>query len=166
MRCVVKKRLLISVALIATFALVGALAWADDGSDSTALQKPDSLSKEQAAPPSDRIIAYYFYGNRRCATCRKLESYSEEALLTGFESELADSSLVWRAVNYDEEENEHYIKDYQLYTKTLILSRDGDLEEGQWKNLDKIWELVGDKDEFIDYVQTQTRLFMSPETDE
>ena len=160
-----KKRLLISVALIASIALVGALAWADEESDSTVLQKPDSLSKEQAAPPSDRIIVYYFYGNRRCATCRKLESYSEEALLTGFESELADSSLVWRAVNYDEEENEHYIKDYQLYTKALILSREGDVKEGEWKNLDKIWQLVRNKDKFIKYVQSETRTFMNPGND-
>ncbi len=160
-----KRSLTISLALIASIALVGGLSWADEVSDSTMLQKPDTLSKKQAAPPSDRIIAYYFYGNRRCATCRKLESYSEEALLTGFESELADSLLIWRAVNYDEEENEHYIKDYQLYTKALILSRDGDPEEGQWKNLDKIWKLVGDKDKFIDYVQTQTRSFMNQEKD-
>lgn len=165
MRYVVKKRLLISVALIASIALVGGLAWADEESDSTVLQKPDSLSKEQAAPPSDRIIAYYFYGNRRCATCRKLEAYSEEALLTGFESELADSSLVWRAVNYDEKENKHYIKDYQLYTKTLILSREGDAKEGEWKNLDKIWELVRYKDKFIKYVQSETRTFMNPGND-
>ncbi len=161
-----KRSLIISLALIAFIALVGALAWADEESDSTVLQKPDSLSKEQAAPPSDRIIAYYFYGNRRCVTCRKLESYSEEALLTGFEQQLADSSLIWRAVNYDEEENKHYIKDYQLYTKTLILSREGDVKEGEWKNLDKIWELVRNKDKFIEYVQGETRSFMNPEKDE
>ncbi len=166
MRYVVKKRLLISVVLVASIALVGALALADEGSDSTVLQKPDSLSKEQASPSSDRIIVYYFYGNRRCATCRKLESYSEEALLTGFKQQLADSSLVWRAVNYDEEENEHYIKDYQLYTKTLILSREGDAKEGQWKNLDKIWQLVRNKDKFIEYVQSETRTFMNPGNDE
>ena len=160
-----KRSLIISLALIASIALVGAMAHADEESDSTVLQKPDSLSKEQAAPPSDRIIVYYFYGNRRCATCRKLESYSEEALLTGFESELADSSLIWRAVNYDEEENEHYIKDYQLYTKALILSREGDVKEGEWKNLDKIWQLVRNKDKFIKYVQSETRTFMNPGND-
>jgi hypothetical protein len=34
-------------------------------------------------------------------------------------------------------------------------------EETAWKNLDQIWKLVGDKDDFIDYIQSETRAFIS-----
>ena len=84
------------------------------------------------------VFATYLHGTLRCATCRKLEAYSEEALKTAFQEELNDSSLVWRTINYDEKENEHYLKDYSLYTKALILSRVKDGSELEWKNLSKI----------------------------
>ena len=88
-----------------------------------------------------------------------------EALKTAFEEELNDSSLIWRVINYDEKENEHYLKDYSLYTKALILSRVKDGSELEWKNLSKIWELVGNKDEFLKYVQDETRDFINKESD-
>lgn len=115
---------------------------------------------------AERVIAYYFHGEHRCATCMKLESYSEEALSTSFEKELEDSSLIWLTVNYDEEKNKHFIKDYQLFTKALILSRVRNGKEVEWRNLDKIWELVGDKEEYLKYVQTETRAFLTPESEQ
>jgi|GEM_PF-591104 len=135
------------------------------------LQQGDHAQATDSAATADQdisteiIFASYLHGNRRCVTCRKLEAYSEEALKTGFEEELADSALIWRTVNYDQKENEHYLKDYSLYTKALVLSRVKDGSEVEWKNLSKIWELVGDKDEFLKYVQEETRAFLDKETD-
>ena len=51
---------------------------------------------------SPRIIAYYFHGTARCMTCRKLEAYSEAALLSGFAEELESGVLEFRTVNVDE----------------------------------------------------------------
>jgi len=113
---------------------------------------------------SDQIVAYYFHGTRRCVTCRKIEAYSQEALEAGFAVQIADSSLVWTPVNYDEEDNRHFIDDYKLYTKTLILSRVREGKEVGWKNLDKIWELVGDKKDFIAYVQSSTDEFIKSDS--
>ena len=129
------------------------------------IQESDSVTVEKQAISDDVVFATYLHGTLRCATCRKLEAYSEEALKTAFEEELNDSSLVWRTINYDEKENEHYLKDYSLYTKALILSRVKDGSELEWKNLSKIWELVGNKDEFLKYVQDETRDFINKESD-
>ena len=115
---------------------------------------------------SDQLVVYYLHSTRRCMTCKKLEAYSQEAISTGFAKQLTDSTIVWRVVNFEEEGNEHYVKDYQLYTKSLILSMLCDGKETGWKNLDKIWELVGDKDEFIEYIQTEVRNFMKPAEEE
>ncbi|UCC81161.1 MAG: hypothetical protein JSW64_07335 [Candidatus Zixiibacteriota bacterium] len=128
------------------------------------IQVADSVAANQDSS-SENIVATYFHGTRRCMTCRKLEAYSEEALRAAFEEELSDSTLIWRAVNYDQKENEHYLKDYGLYTKSLILSRVKDNSEIEWKNLDKIWEKVGNKDEFLKYVQEETRAFLDKETE-
>ena len=120
----------------------------------------DSLANIVPQGDSEWVVAYYLHGTRRCATCLKLEAFSLEALQEGFPEKLADSSIVWRVVNYDLKDNQHYLKDYGLYTKSLILSRVRDGREVQWKNLDKIWELVHDKDKYIEYVQDETRAFI------
>lgn len=122
-------------------------------------------SKISAKPAASEIVyAYYFHGDVRCATCLKLENYSHEALMTGFEKELKDSTIIWQMVNYDKKENEHFIKDFQLYTKAFVLTRQKEGKVTAWKNLDKIWELVGNKEEFIKYVQAETKLFLEGET--
>ena len=119
-----------------------------------------------AAGPSvvaDKVIVTYFHGNRRCPTCRKLEAYSQEAIANGFADKIEKGSLEWRVVNFEDEGNEHFVKDYQLFSQSLILSRTKDGKETGWKNLDKIWELVGDKDKFLAYVQTETKAFIGPD---
>lgn len=108
---------------------------------------------------SEQTIVYYLHMNRRCMTCEKLEAYSQEAIKTGFEEQLKDSSIVFKVLNFEEEENEHFAKDYKLFSQSVVISHQKDGEETKWKNLDKIWELVGDKKEFITYVQTEVKEF-------
>lgn len=109
----------------------------------------------------DEVLVYYFHGNVRCATCRKIEAYAEEAIRTNFSSEIAAGKLRWLAVNVDEPENSHFIQDYQLVTRSLVLVGMDDDVEKKWKNLEKIWEVVRSQTEFTDYVVKNTRAFMA-----
>ncbi|UCD63063.1 MAG: hypothetical protein JSW34_09925 [Candidatus Zixiibacteriota bacterium] len=120
----------------------------------TADQDSTRIDEPAAAPP--RLIAYYFHTTRRCATCKKLEAYTREAIETGFAEQLKSGVLSFLAVNIDESDNEHFRKDYQLYTKSVILSERKDGEEVKWKNLDQIWQLVrGDKAVYLQYIQDE-----------
>ncbi len=107
-----------------------------------------------------KVIAYYFYGTMRCLTCHKLEQYSKEAIETNFKDALASGNLEFKAINVEDKGNEHYGKDYQLYTKSLILSLVEDGKQIKWKNMDKIWEYVGNKQRFIDYVKSGVADFL------
>jgi hypothetical protein len=107
-----------------------------------------------------KVIAYYFHGTARCSTCHKLEQYSKEAIETNFKDALALGKLEFRVVNVDDKGNEHYASDYQLYTKSLILSLVKDDKQTKWRNLDKIWEYVGNKQRFIDYVKAGVADFL------
>lgn len=102
--------------------------------------------------PATRVIAYYFHGTFRCHTCTNMEKYSREALEANFKDALASGRLEFRAVNVEEEDNEHFVDDYQLYTKALILSLVKDGREVTFKNLDKIWQFARHKERFIKYV--------------
>ncbi|MCK9432600.1 MAG: nitrophenyl compound nitroreductase subunit ArsF family protein [Candidatus Omnitrophica bacterium] len=109
---------------------------------------------------SAKTIAYYFHGSFRCPTCMKMEKYSREAVDSNFKDALASGKLEFKAVNVEEGGNEHFVNDYKLYTKTLILSMTKDGKEIKSKNLDKIWELARNKQKFIDYVTSEVKAFM------
>ncbi len=120
----------------------------------------DPLSFAAENMPKDKVIAYYFHGTFRCPTCRKLERYSKEAIETYFKDALLSGKLEYEVVNVEDKGNEHYTSDYQLYTKALVLSLVKGGKEIKWKNLEKIWEYVGNKQRFIDYVNAGVADFL------
>lgn len=124
------KRFLVSIILMALLAISTIKVFGDD----------------------TKITAYYFHGDARCFTCHKMEQYAKEAIEENFKDELTNGLLVFKAVNVDEKENEHFVNDYQLYTKTLIISHIANGKEVEHKNLTKIWEYVRDKKRFFNYV--------------
>ena len=111
-------------------------------------------------PLDKKVYAYYFHGFMRCSTCHKLEQYSKEAIESNFKSEIASGKLEFRAINVDEKVNAHFISEYQLYTKALILSLIKDGKEMKSKNLNKIWEFAGNKDKFIEYIKQEVTNFL------
>ncbi len=108
-----------------------------------------------------KLIVTYFHGNARCATCRKLESYAQEVMDSSYASSMKDSSVVWRLINFDEEANDHFLKDYKMYNQSLILSYLVDGKETSWKNLDQIWLLVGDKEKYQTYIRDEINAFLA-----
>lgn len=109
---------------------------------------------------SDRVILYYFHGSFRCHTCTNMEKYSEEAIESYFSDEVSSGKLVFKDINVEEKGNSHYVDDYGLYTKSLVLSLVKDGTEVKNKNLDRIWHLARDKQKFIEYVASEVRVFI------
>lgn len=120
----------------------------------------DSAKEGQLVTNSPKVIAFYFHTTFRCASCRKIEAYSQEAIENGFSKELKDGTLQWRVINVEESGNRHYIDDYRLFSKSLILVRLNDGKQKEWKNLLKVWELLGDKPAFVRYVQDEVRGYL------
>jgi len=128
--------------------------------DPVAAQGASTVSAPAPKAQADKILAYYFHTNYRCPTCRRIEAYSREAIETGFARELADGRLEFRLVNVETPENQHYMQDYKLVTKSLVLSRLKDGKQVEWTNLNQVWELTGDHDAFIGYVQRGVRGYL------
>lgn len=106
------------------------------------------------------FYATYYHGNVRCPTCRKIEAYSKEAIETRFASEIKAGSVVFRMLNYDEQGNEHYKKDYGLEAQSLIVSEVKAGKELRWANLPQVWDLTYDKEKFIQYVASEFKAFI------
>lgn len=121
-------------------------------------QEPNKGAVSDAG--ANGVVAIYFHGNARCATCRKIEAYADEAIAQGFVGELESGRLTWRVVNIDEPANKHFIEDFQLVTRSVVLVEYRDGKVLRWENLDKVWQLVRSKDKFVSYVEGETREFL------
>lgn len=108
-----------------------------------------------------RVIAYYFHTNYRCASCRQIEAYSHQAIEAAFDKELASGRLIWRLVNVEEKGNEHFLEDYDLFTKSLIVVEEAKGQQVRWKNLAKVWQLLPHKEKFFGYVQDEVRRYLN-----
>jgi len=112
-------------------------------------------------PGTHKVIAYYFHTNTRCSTCIKIEQYSKEAIEKGFPEELKNGALEMRIVNYENPENRHFMQDYKLVSKSLILVNMVNGKQTEWTNLKVVWQLTGRKDAFLNYVRREVRDYLA-----
>ena len=120
-------------------------------------KRAERAQETHAAAEPNRVEVYYFYGNVRCPTCRRMEEYSKKSVEEGFPRELKDGTVIFEALNIDEPLNEHFIRDYQLHTKSLVVvSFVGGRETG-YKNLALIWNHVRSEEQFMAYVHNEVR---------
>lgn len=132
---------------------------ADTAPPSKSVVSTTNAPTEEAVSTEHKVAAYYFFGNVRCQTCRKIESYTAESIAS-FTNELSTGLLEWRTANVDEKENEHFVKDYELTSRSVVLVHMVDGKQTEWKNLASIWDLVGDKEAFQKYISDETTEFL------
>lgn len=116
-----------------------------------------------ASAPADntpKIKVYYFHGTARCPSCTTIEELTNFAITDGFKKDLESGRLEFKAVNVETPENQHFIKDYQLYTKSVIVSEMVDGKEQRWKNLEKVWQLFMKEKAFTIYVQQEVAAYL------
>jgi len=157
------KAILVTAAIILAFGLVASA----ENPQPIAKEKADTIKTAAVADTaseviakSHKVVAYYFHGNKRCVSCRKIEAYTKASIDSAFGDNLKSGDLEWRVVNTDSSQNEHYLEDYKMYTKSVILSDIHDGKEMRWKNLEKVWELLGDQKEFAAYIKSELDIFM------
>ena len=110
---------------------------------------------------SNQFIATYFLTNVRCPSCLTIERLTAETIQAEFAEELGAGLLEFRTINIDGDGNYHFVKDYQLYTKSVIISEEVKGEEVRWKNLPKVWELLGNEKKFRKYIKDEIATFMA-----
>ena len=121
-----------------------------------------TLSSDQALvrPDANVDVVYYFMTSQRCENCIKIESYTREVVMNSFSDRIGDNRMLWKMVDVDAPQNRHFIQDYQLITKSVVLVRYRDGKPVEWKNLDEIWNLLGDKGAFQEYINHEVNSFI------
>jgi len=138
-------------------------------SGETAIKKDgtEAMSEPVAAPEEPEVSAdsttvkvYYFHGTRRCKTCLAIESKAKAAIEKAFSDEMKAGVITWQAIDTDLEENKHFEKKFDLMFSSVIVSKVENGKQVQWKNLQKVWELVWDTEAFEEYVQKEVRAYL------
>jgi hypothetical protein len=119
-----------------------------------------SVDLTQTSGPPRQIVAVYFYNNTRCRSCLLIEKWTHEAIKSNFENEIKAQLLSWKTVNTDVPENEHYLKDFDIYTKSVVLVEFQDGKQTRFVNLDKVWDNLQDEAKFKSYVADGVRGFI------
>ncbi len=161
-------------AVVYLIAIVGIGAWAwknfkpttpepapsatTESSEGNGNIKPSNLSNESGHV----VLVTYFTSNVRCPTCLKIEKLTKESLQKAFSKELASKEVVFQTLNFDKPENKHFVKDYQLAFKTVVIS---DLQKGKevkWSKYDKVWNLVNTPEQFEAYLTDGINKYLKP----
>jgi hypothetical protein len=142
---------------------------------------PSTVTAAQAAPPQQEPVksvtppavrapapsaksrktektaaVYYFYTNTRCSSCKTIEAYTREAVEKNFASDYKGWKVVFKGVNIEEESDKHFVQDYWLNAKSVVVQKFSGGKPLKWGKLEKVWQLLGDKEAFINYVTEET----------
>ena len=121
--------------------------------------EPVELGKIPTAPQR-KLVAYYFHRTQRCRTCLTMEAYAEDALREGLADAFESGALEWQAVNVEEPQYEHFVGEYGLTASALVMVLLENGAQKQWKDLGRVWELVGDEWEFKEYVRDEAMAYL------
>ena len=124
---------------------------------------PAALPAGKKAAPANTAVVYYFYTDTRCSSCNTIEAYTKEAVETGFKSAYKGWQVTFKGVNTDEAANEHFVQDYWLNSKSVIVQKFSGDKALNWGKLDRVWTLLGDKEAFKAYVVAETHKVLDKE---
>jgi len=117
-----------------------------------------STGNTATAAGKESLTVYYFHTTYRCHSCTLLEEYTREAVMKNFPAELKSGRIKFVSLNVEKDPNRHYVQDYQLSFKSVVVSvRDEKGQEQRWENLSKVWVYLRDRDTLAKYVVERVR---------
>ncbi|MHC4177232.1 MAG: nitrophenyl compound nitroreductase subunit ArsF family protein [Planctomycetota bacterium] len=103
--------------------------------------------------PRDRVVAMYFHRTERCPTCRKMGSFTEEAVMSRFPEQIKDGTVAFYYVDYQDKKNAALAKRYGISGPALIVAKIVANKGAEFMDLEEIWMKADDKQAFVEYVQ-------------
>lgn len=155
--------------LLLVLAGIAAWAWRSFGPAPepavTAAPPPAGANAPEASAPDHQVLVTYFTSDQRCPTCLRIEKQAREAVESGFADELAAGAVRFQAINFDQPANKHFINDYELSFKTVVVSERERGKEVKWEKFDQVWDLVGEPEAFATYLQQGIAKHLKDDTD-
>ena len=122
----------------------------------------DRILNQQTVNQTDKtiVIAYYFHRTFRCKACITIETNAERTIRENFSKELADGRLTWMPLNLDEPSGQKLAKEFDIFGSTLVIAKMKGDNTAQYKKLEKVWDLLGNQEEFSLYVTEEVNEYL------
>lgn len=154
----ITKQIIRSILLIVA---LGSLAiWANREYQKSNAGPVPAASEDLPAVTGDQVVMTYFISGTRCESCQKIEALTKETAEQDFAEALASGKLVFRVIDTGEPGYQHFTKDYQLTSKTVILSHRVNGKETEWSDMAKVWDLLDEAPDFHTYLGEQIRKYL------
>jgi len=113
-----------------------------------------------ADAPADRVVAMYFHRTKRCPTCQKMGSYSEEAVKKQLAKEVKAGTVEFHYIDFQNQKNAALKKAYKVTGPALVVAKVEANKVKEFKSLKEIWAKVGEKPKFMAYVVDNVKAYM------
>ncbi len=124
---------------------------------------PDSSARTDTPENHNGIAVIFFHGYARCEACTSIESLTRETLQSHFQSELDSDTIQFFKINLDVSANAHYVTDFNLSTRPVVLAKYSDGNLVTWQVLDDVWYLYKDPQAFTAFMSEQIKQFIDGE---
>jgi len=114
-------------------------------------QAPTLAAKSDSV--GDGLVVYYFHSNARCPTCQAIESQSHETLQADFAAFLKRGEIAWKVLNYEQPAVKPLAEKFEILMPVVVLAKMKGGQVQDWKRLDEVWGLVGDKPAFAAFLR-------------
>lgn len=119
--------------------------------------EPDPVDQPATAAPveTDGIVVTYFTTDVRCISCRTIEAMARASVDQLQQHPDLGGRVGFQTLNLDRPENKHFIKDYELSFKTVVVSHTDVEGKPHWTKLDEVWKNLQDPDAFHALIETE-----------
>jgi hypothetical protein len=120
-----------------------------------------SETSTDTVPADVQVLVTYFTTDVRCTSCRTIEELSRRAIEEGFPQELASGAVAFRVINTDLPEHAHFVDEYGLTNKTVIVSHRREGRELEYTDRQDVWLLLDEPEPFYAYVREPVRAYLA-----
>ncbi len=131
-----------------------------------AIRKQGGVSASPASAAGavdDGLVVYYFHGNTRCPDCQAIESQSHDTVQADYSGQLNRGEVAWKVLNYEQPAGTALAGKFKVQMPVVVLAKMKGGQMQEWKRLDKVWGLVGDKPKFAAYLRSEIRQMLGGE---
>jgi len=154
---------LLGMTILAAVAVISVIRLTGGVNPPVSDQGSDEMVNVKLLPRKDIDVVYIFVTSTRTGFSIIVETYTRDTITETFPRRLASGEVVIATVNTDEGLYHHFIDDFELTEKSVVLCKIRGGEITEWKKCDRMWHFIKDEPGFKDYISTEAVAFFGEE---
>lgn len=119
--------------------------------------EPEAVVQASVSAPVEQsgIQVTYFTTDVRCISCKTIEQLTLASVERLQQNPDLTGRVYFQTLNLDRPENRHFIEEYELSFKTVVVSHTDSDDVTHWIKLDDVWKNLQNPDAFHDLIETE-----------